>query len=257
MVEYALAWHPHSDNMGDDLRALAAMHLLPRVDRVLDADRLSAELPGLCEGDRVVALLTGNVLRETAHWPPEEHIAPVCVGVHISREDVWGVPFRHLSGTAREALLACGPIGCRDASTASLLEEADVPHTLTGCITLTLARPEAASAQRHGVCCVDVPDSVCSALRSVRLDGDVREITHRLDAEDRSFSERMADAEALLKVYAEAELVVTRRLHCAMACLAIGTPVALLYNSGYEDVTRFSPWTALCAPCLRMTLSAW
>ena len=40
---------------------------------------------------------------------------------------------------------------------------------------------------------------------------------------------------------ASAQFVVTRRLHCAMVCLAIGTPVLLLYHSDYEDVTRFAP----------------
>ena len=34
---------------------------------------------------------------------------------------------------------------------------------------------------------------------------------------------------------------MTRRLHCALACLAMEVPVLLLYNSGYEDTRRFSP----------------
>ena len=34
MIRYAIAWQNDSDNLGDDLRTLAAMELLPRVDRV-------------------------------------------------------------------------------------------------------------------------------------------------------------------------------------------------------------------------------
>ena len=51
----------------------------------------------------------------------------------------------------------------------------------------------------------------------------------------------MENAKALLTQYAAAEMVFTRRLHCAMACLAVGTPVLLLYHPEYEDNTRFAP----------------
>lgn len=34
-----------------------------------------------------------------------------------------------------------------------------------------------------------------------------------------------------------------------MACLAIGTPVILLYNSAYEDVRRFAPMDAMVRAC--------
>ena len=62
MIQYAVAWQKDSDNLGDDLRTLAAMELLPRVDRVLDAGRLDMPQEDLCEDDRVVALLCGSVL---------------------------------------------------------------------------------------------------------------------------------------------------------------------------------------------------
>ena len=43
MIQYAVAWQKDSDNLGDDLRTLAAMELLPRVDRVLDGTLSRAE----------------------------------------------------------------------------------------------------------------------------------------------------------------------------------------------------------------------
>ena len=60
MIQYAVAWQKDSDNLGDDLRTLAAMELLPRVDRVLDAGRLDMRLSDLGEDDRVAALLCGS-----------------------------------------------------------------------------------------------------------------------------------------------------------------------------------------------------
>lgn len=245
MTEYAVAWNPRSDNMGDNLRTLAAVQLLPRIDRVLDADGLDAPLTGLGNGDRVVTLLAGNVWKEPAHWPPEEHIAPVCVGVHASNEDVWGIPFEQMDGAGRDYLAKCAPVGCRDERTARLMEKIGVQHELTGCLTLTLERPETEEdPRRRYICCVDVPETAARALReSAAKDGlaaDIFDITHQINPGG-EFQERMESARQLLRVYAGASFVVTRRLHCAMACLAIGTPVLLVYNGEYEDVTRFAP----------------
>ena len=98
MVHYGVVWHPATDNLGDDLQALAAMRLMPRVEQVLDGENLHAPIPGVKDGDRVVTLLSGNVYRRCDHWPPEKHIVPVCVGMHFSKESVWGVPLTELDG---------------------------------------------------------------------------------------------------------------------------------------------------------------
>lgn len=244
MIQYAIAWQPGSDNLGDDLRTLAAMQLLPRVDHVLNVNRLDEPIEGLAADDRVVALLSGNALRESAHWLPDRHIAPVYVGVHVSREDVWGVPFSKLDGAGRDYLMACAPIGCRDERTLRQLDGLRIPHALTGCVTLTLQKPQVKvpSGQDY-ICCVDVPEEVTRLLQvhaeAARLT--VREMTHQLTSPSLDFRHRMHQAENVVKRYAGARFVVTRRLHCAMACLAVGTPVLLLYHSDYEDITRFAP----------------
>jgi hypothetical protein len=135
-----------------------------------------------------------------------------------------------------EALAACGPIASRDERTASRLAKLGIPHTLTGCMTLAL---EHRKMKRAGVICCDVPEEVVSAIRDFRQD--VTVLTHAVSDPSPDFDRRMADAKALLRRYASAEMVFTRRLHCAMACLAVGTPVLLLYRPEYEDVSRFAP----------------
>jgi len=245
MTEYGIAWYPKTDNLGDDLRTLAAVRLMPRVDRVLDADCLDAPLPALQESDRVVTLLSGSVLRSASHWPPEEHIAPVCVGIHASAEDVWGLPFDSLDGAGRRYLSACAPVGCRDDRTIRLMEKIGIPHELTACLTLTLSAPESIPPSgKPYVLCVDIPDEAVQALReapgAAGIDMD-SSITHQRTGGTEDFHQRMKNAQALVERYAGARFVITRRLHCAMACLAVNTPVLLLYNSSYEDVTRFAP----------------
>ncbi len=246
MIQYAVAWHPASDNLGDDLRALAASQLLPRVDFALDADRPDALPEGLGADDRLVTLFTGAFLRSSAHWPPQGQIAPVYAGVHFSAEDTWGLPFEALDGAGRDFLTAYPPLGCRDERTLRLMEAAGIPCRLTACVTLSLQRPQTAKAAPY-VCCVDVPEQVTSALREFApgVNTAVREMTHQLSSPSRNFEERMAHARQVAQTYAGAAFVVTRRLHCALVCLAVGTPVVLLYNSGYEDVSRFAPMDAM------------
>ncbi len=236
MIYYGLTWRPRSDNQGDDLVALAALQRLPRMDYALDADALDAPLPALGDGDRLVLLAPGVFLRSTAHWPPEKHIAPVGIGVHLSSEDAWGLPLDTLDGTGLEALSAIAPIAARDVRTANRLARLNIPHTLTGCLSLTLEHPP---VSRKGVILCDVPEDVAAAIGTFRRDVTVR--THFMSDPSPDFETRMADARALLTTYASAEMVFTRRLHCAMACLAVGTPVLLLYRPEYEDVSRFAP----------------
>lgn len=239
-MEYAVVWHPESTNLGDDLRTLAAARLLPRVDRVLDARSLDQPLPDLPEGERVAALLSGAALADLSHWPPNQRIVPFFAGLHLSAEDAWGVPFTALDGAGLKCLAAHTPVSCRDQRTAGLLAGADVPHVVSGCVTLTLSRPAGVTAGEE-LYCVDVPEAVTEALRALVGADVVRIVTHQRTNDDLDYARRMNAAEALLRRYAGARLVVTKRLHCAMACLAIGTPVILLYNSAYEDIRRFAP----------------
>lgn len=236
MLYYGLTWRPRTDNMGDDLTTLAAMQHLPRIDRVVDADALDAPLSGFTDDDRLVLLAHGLFLRASAHWPPEKHIAPVCAGVHISEEDAWGLPLTTLDGAGLDALAACAPIAARDLRTAGRLAKLNIPHTLTASLVLTLEHPK---VRRSGVICCDVPEEVVNLLKDFRQG--VTVVTHELNDPSPDFAARMEAAKALLTRYASAEMVFTRRLHCAMACLALGTPVLLLYRPEYEDISRFAP----------------
>jgi hypothetical protein len=49
---------------------------------------------------------------------------------------------------------------------------------------------------------------------------------------------RTSKARELLRRYSAAKLVITSRLHCALPCLALGTPVVLL-RRGVESDPRF------------------
>ena len=111
-MRYGVIWHPASTNLGDDMQTLAASRLLPRVDRTLDGERLDE--PPMPAGEDIVTLLSGNVLRSRFHWPPHPSLRPVCLGLHVSREDVWGSRLDAMEGLGLDYLRRWGPVGCRD-----------------------------------------------------------------------------------------------------------------------------------------------
>ncbi len=246
-MRYGVIWHPASHNLGDDLQTLAAGRLLPRIDTVLDGERLD-EAPGE-PGEDIITLMGGHAMRRKYHWPPHPSLRPVCLGLHLSREDAWGCPMEVMEGVGLDYLRAHGPVGCRDDATADLLDGLGVEHYVSCCLTLTLDRPGDVARKQRYVCCVDIPDKAVEELRRYEKVArmPLRVMTHQLppEAARESFQERMARAEETLRVYAGASWVVTRRLHCALACVAMEVPVLFLYNSGYEDVRRFSPMDGL------------
>ena len=48
----------------------------------------------------------------------------------------------------------------------------------------------------------------------------------------------LSTAEDLIKKYAKAKLVVTSRIHCALPCLGIGTPVLFTENASLEEISN-------------------
>jgi len=245
-MRYGVIWHPDSRNLGEDIQALAAGGLLPRIDLALDGERLDEAPP---PGEDIIVLLGGHVMRRRFHWPPHPSLRPVCLGAHLSREDAWGTRLDNLEGLGLDYLRSLGPIGCRDDATAALLNGMKIDSYVSCCLTLTLTRPADVPRRGRYICCVDVPERAVESLRRYEKAEhmEIREMTHHLppEAAGEDFSTRMARARETVRTYAGAAWVVTRRLHCALACLALEVPVLLLYNSGYEDPRRFSPMDGL------------
>jgi hypothetical protein len=129
------------------------------------------------------------------------------------------------------------PIGCRDLSTVELLRARGIESYFSGCLTLTLPRPEEESERSEILFVepnIDVPDLLRQVPTAVRHR--VAYVRHVIDA--RLPPERRLEVAAeYLERYARAHLVITSRLHCALPCLALGTPV--LFVAPGHDLDRF------------------
>lgn len=61
---------------------------------------------------------------------------------------------------------------------------------------------------------------------------------HMLKPNNLSEDTRFGIADSLLKEYARARCVITSRIHCALPCLALGTPV--IFINSFEDESNLS-----------------
>ena len=183
-------------------------------------------------------------LSDSRHVPPPE-VRPLYVAFHINNvEDAQKFPnlLSRLKAQSRET-----PVGCRDLGTWRFLRQAGVESYFSSCLTTTLERGRFTHAgERRGVVFADfIPDGrrrvfplnrfIADALNALRIrrivghyddDGVVTTTTHECPLAV-SHEERFRLAENLLRTYAEARLVITSRIHAALPCLALGTPVIL------------------------------
>ncbi len=272
-------------NIGDDIQTVAATQYLPRVDIFVNRDligfpRVGPPISVICNGwfmhnvaapwgrrgarrlretfssapwtVRLGKHCVGGLLELPYSWPPSHKIDPLFVSLHIC--DVGRAKKVITSSRSINYLQRYQPIGCRDFATQALLQEHGVGAYFSGCLTMTL-NPRNVT-QTNDIYFVDVrgamhrqepalkgvPDSIASKIKFV---------THQTRLIDRE--KRLARADEVLDLYAGARLVVTSRLHCALPCLAFGTPV--LFVRPDPENPRFSGLVTYLKTCRLEELS--
>jgi len=126
-------------------------------------------------------------------------------------------------------------------------EEKGFDSYFSGCVTLTLPKQKTTADAGTYACLVDLNPELTEAAREhlKETDLEVRIKTHRCDYRfsTATFEERMHTVEELLTEYQNARVVITRRLHVALPCLAMGVPVVTIVDMGDAgNVTRWRPY---------------
>ena len=229
---------PLRNNIGDEIQSLAATNLVGPVHSLVNRDRIdkaNVEKKIILNGWFSHYTDAPQPVKQMAYsWPPHESLRPLFVAFHIADN---AAPFL-LNPAGLQYLKAQEPIGCRDRHTTELLQRNGIEAYFSGCLTLTL--PErAAGGERDYVALCDLPPDVEATL-STQLDQAglkpviVRHFSDGFPADERA---RFAIAQTYLDFYAGARFVVTSRLHAALPCLAMRTPVLLVRDD--PDNIRF------------------
>lgn len=250
-------------NVGDNIQSLAAKQYLPKIDTYINREKM-----GQYEGEKTKLILNGWFTHNTLHWVPSEDIDPLFVSFHMNNTAAPNM----LSEKGINYLKKHEPIGCRDQYTADLLIEKGIDAYFTGCLTLTLDSYKASEVEKTDNIYIVDPLYGYSTKRKVFRNyktflksiysGKIFELGKREKHLAKIFSKELIDkaifinqeppantysdeekfemAEDLLEKYARAKLVITSRIHCALPCLAMGTPV--IFVNGFEtfvDSCRF------------------
>lgn len=248
-------------NLGDEVQSAVLRPFLPRVDEYLDG----AYLHKVKSNEKIKLVIHGCFNTYGSHWPPSPCIEPLITSLHIGEN----VRDAFTSRESVEYFKQYEPIGCRDLPTADLLRSKGVATYFSGCITFLLERYEgprteetivsdlhekalrlipervlkASVVLRHGE---GVPwERIASTLSTLSptlhalvkrskvhlVVGRVQQELVRAGETSARTERRLVEARNLLSRYARAKLVVTSRLHGALPCVALGTPVILIPNS--------------------------
>lgn len=236
-MKYGLISANHG-NIGDDIQSLAAERFLPQVDYEIDRERFwEFEAP-----DPVKVICNGWWAHNTSCWPPPECVDPLLISMHLDPM------VRGLFIGPDVVTRYKHPFGARDEDTLKFLQAAKVPAYLSYCLTLTF--DQYAGEKTDDIVCVDVdPKFVKHLGRPVKF------FTHyRTSFTAFAGPQRRQLAKDLLKEYAKAAFVITNRLHCALPCIALGTPVIVVAPPG--GLTRFSGYQNLLTICTQNQLSS-
>lgn len=233
-----------TQNIGDEIQSLAAKAFLPQVDLHIDRERIHEA--SVFKGS-VKLIMNGWFCHRPDLWPPTTVIEPLLISMHFTNNPEPGSGMRaqqQLSSMppALEYLRRNGPVGARDYFTLEWLRNNDVPCYYSGCLTLALDRPDV--PREPFIVLNDVPQTVAAAIERT-TDRQIRRTTHFHSSSDNPT--RMERARKLIEVYASAHAVVTTRLHAALPCLAMGTPVLLIDESW--DQSRFTGLNELVFRC--------
>ena len=245
-MKFGILYNRNNMNIGDDIQAYATARFLPQIDYFIDRETIDSFTSS--GGEPVAVIMNAWYMWRKWNWPPSKYIYPLMVGFHYADHQLanqwYGSPIKYqfLEGIGGDYLNAYGPVGCRDMFTLHHLQELGINAYFSGCITLTLPQMPEKPDKGQYICVVDTVKKVREKLHK-ELDGkiEVRDISQlRKRDEALSWEERKEMVKELLTTYQNARCVVTRRLHCALPCLAMGVPVLLV--RGDEDDTRFEPY---------------
>jgi hypothetical protein len=254
----------NSDNLGDDIQSIAARQFMPAVDVLLDRDYLS----GVKSEQKIKIILNGWFNSKPENWPPSPDIDPLFVSFHIARKAValftseisliylkQHEPIGCRDTSTRDLLLSKGVdayfSGCltltlkNDAAMRTeevFLVDLDPrviaslpPDVRAGAAVLTHIEKLYAHALYNRVS-HEIKKYAPGLFKFLKNSAPVSSLwqleRHNISviAGRMGPSRRYDQAQSLLNKYARAKLVITSRFHCAMPCLAFGTPVIFVPN---------------------------
>ncbi len=263
-MKYALLEHKHGKsgliNIGDHIQSLAAEQYLPKVDFYVEREKLNKKEYGESK-----IIMNGWFLYEPKNWPPNPRLTTLLTSFHLSSR----VADKLLKSKINYDFFKRNePIGCRDYKTLEIMSKYGINAYYSFCLTSTLDLKYKTSVKTDKIYFIDVlydydqryvyradPKRILFHVLSGRifktlnlrkkemiLNNLVPDIIREAAIDKNHFYDKNLPTEHLFDIarkvitsYASAKLVVTSRIHCAIPCLALGTPVLFILDDALEE----------------------
>jgi hypothetical protein len=241
-------------NLGDYVQSTAAKQFFPAVNAFIPRDHMNAY-----KGDPVKMIMNAWYMDLPENFPPSAEVNPLYVSIHINST----IAEKIFTPDSIAHFKKFEPIGCRDFYTRDMLRSKGINAYYSGCMTLTLGESYKRDNITDDVFFIDVMYDSMSLGELIKqplrfgkriLNGRAFEFSHRKKVLSKYFDEELLSkakfetqilpyisakegfklADDFLKRLANAKLVVTSRIHTALPCLAMGTPV-IFVNGGFKN----------------------
>ena len=230
-MKTGIVYFSDSQNIGDDIQTYAAAKLVSN-PVFIEREKLNEVK------DEIPAIISGWFMHHPENFPPSDTIKPLFISFHAKDSVVSKKNFKYFQKHE--------PIGCRDFTTLRLFKDLGIKSYFSGCATLTIKSPIKESERGDEIIIVDLlRANYTNDYRNTIKDNIIPEkwrskvsyFSHFIDdLPQKSIEERMKLTEELLLRYAKAKFVVTSLIHCALPCIAMGTPV-LFIDFGFNKET--------------------
>lgn len=257
-MKYGLMSYDYTINLGNDIQSIAARRFLPKIDYYIDHEKLNL----FRSQEKVKMIMNGWYLDCLKSWPPSEDIDPLLISMHFNTS-INNTKEVILSPESRNFFSSYGPVGCRDYSTLRLLEENDIDAYYSGCLTLTLDNKDSKYNSEEPFVLINVrnPWTISKYLKT-KTNLPIYNIYQlTLNSLNKNYlkdkpkyykltsffnaREKMFQAENFLTLYENATCVITDRIHCALPCLALKTPVLFIDDNVEFGIERLEGVTDL------------
>ena len=212
-------------NLGNEIQGFPGLQFLPYVNKFLERDNLDQSKG---TGHVTVFFNAWWGDRKTS-WPPPSNIDPLLLSIHLDSEFI-PIIKKNLEYFRNKA-----PIGSKDIETLHILHNLLGPDAayFSGCLTLLLKNPnQISSNHRKDIYLVDVKSDYESLL-PVQIREKAIKIEQYITGDEKDDNmKRFSAAYNLIEKYSRASIVITQRIHAALPCVAMGTPVIFI-NSPY------------------------
>lgn len=222
----------NSINIGDEIQSVACSRFLPQIDELVYREMINSFVSEDCKKTKLI--MNAWWMWKSKNFLPSKCIEPLLISMFIRPE----IRKEILTENVRKYLLNNGPVGCRDMSTYEWLQNENIPSYFSGCLTLTLQRNYEIPRENY-ILCVDVKPELVEAIKK-RTTRPVYDISRMLSPYYTS-EQRLDVAKVMLRLYQDAHLVVSSRLHVILPSLAMETPVLRIISDEQEmgDFDRY------------------